>query len=317
MNFSPCRCSEPLFDPSEVARYAIVDIDSVDDRAAELYDRWIAEGRHAGMDYLTRYPDVRRNPELLLPGARSMICCAIPYPSPLELPRRHAGIAAYALGTDYHQVVRDILSRAARRLESLYGCRTRVCVDTAPLRERYWACRAGLGIIGLNNHLIIPELGSCFFLGEILTTARLEPTAPPHPAPPADCGRCGRCGRCVEACPTGAIGADGSFDARRCLSYLTIEHRGDWPDRTDLHGHLYGCDVCAAVCPHNASHRSCTPPPELRPRPELLRLSVDEVASMDQQGFSSLFAHSAIKRAKLAGLQRNARAIIAARHADD
>ncbi len=287
-----------------VARYAIVPTGPVEPSAIASFDRWIQEGQHGSMAYMERYGDVRANPALLLEGASSMICCAIPYPSPLHLPPRKASIAAYALGSDYHEVVREKLTAVAKEIEKTMGGKTRVCVDTAPLRERYWAQRSGLGFTGLNSHLIIPGMGSFFFLGEILTTALLPPTPA---APERDCGRCGRC---VKACPTGAIGPDGTFDARRCLSYLTIEHRGEFEPGTSLHGRLYGCDICGAVCPHNAGAGRQEILPELQPRPALLSLTVDEAASMTQERFSALFTHSAIKRTKLAGLRRNAAAIM-------
>lgn len=300
MSSSPCPCRDEFFEGSGVIRHAVADITPVDSVSQALYERWLAEGCQGGMDYLSRYPDIRTDPAQLLEGARSIVCCAIPYPNPNHLPPRKARIAAYALGDDYHEVVRERLTAVATRIEKAYGGYTRVCVDTAPLRERYWARKSGLGIIGLNNHLIIPGIGSCFFLGEILTTVRLEPTLPDLPAD------CGRCGRCVRACPTGALRPDGSVDARRCLSYLTIEHRGELPEGTDLHGCLYGCDICASVCPHNAGAAQAPVPEELMPRPALLNLTVEEAAQLTQEQFSALFRRSAIKRAKLAGLRRNA-----------
>lgn len=300
MSSSPCPCPDSLFEGSGVVRHAVADLGPVDSRSRALYEQWIAEGRQGEMEYLERYPDVRLDPRLLLEGAQSIICCAIPYLNSAHLPPRKARIAAYALGDDYHEVVRERLTAVARRIEQTYGGQTRVCVDTAPLRERYWAQKSGLGVIGLNNHLIIPGLGSCFFLGEILTTVRLEPTVPDLPAD------CGRCGRCVRACPTGALRPDGSVDARRCLSYLTIEHRGDFPAGTNLHGCLYGCDACAVACPHNANAPEIPVPAELQPRPALLNLTVEQAAELTQEQFSTLFRHSAIKRAKLAGLRRNA-----------
>jgi len=293
-----------------VTRYAITSIGDVDNEACLRYDRWIADGYNAGMQYLERYPEQRRSPALLLPGAQSMVCCAVAYTSPLHLPSQRAKIAAYALGTDYHEVVRQELEKAAEAIRDLFGGDTRVCVDTAPLRERYWAARAGLGFIGRNNHLIIPGLGSCFFLGEILTTAAL-------PSFHSELSRhtCNGCGKCVRNCPTGALRPDGSVDSGRCISYLTIEHRGPFPEGTHLHDHLYGCDECAAACPHNAQAPQLPVHPALLPRPGLLELSVEQAADMTQQQFSTLFSHSAIKRTKLSGLQRNARSILADRMA--
>lgn len=307
MTHSPSRCLDTIFADTAVARYAIVEVSVVEPEADNLHTRWIAAGHHADMTYLERYADVRRDPALLLPGARSIICCAVPYPSPLTLPPRPSEIASYALGSDYHDIVRAELEKAADRLRNEFGGETRVCVDTAPLRERYWAACAGLGFIGLNNHLIVPGLGSFLFLGEILSTV-------PIPATSAlDVIDCGHCGACVRSCPTGALHPDGSLDARLCLSYLTIEHRGDFPPGTNLYGHLYGCDECGKACPHNqtAIHRPDIHP-ALQPRPTLLNLSAEQVAEMTQQEFSTIFSRSAVKRAKLAGLRRNALSLLAA-----
>ena len=310
MNCSPSQCLDNLFASTAVARYAVTRLEEVDDAAHELYRQRISKSYHAGMDYLERYEEVRKAPALLLEGAQSIICCAIPYLSPHLLPPRKSKIAAYAMGTDYHEIVRAELEDVACHLRETFGGNTRVCVDTAPLRERYWACRAGLGFIGLNNHLIIPGLGSCFFLGEILTTAVL----PASPALPIHT-RCNGCGECVKHCPTGALKPDGTVDARLCLSYLTIEHRGDFPEGTELYGHLYGCDECGAACPHNKTSHSVPVHPALLPRPALLSLTVEEAARMSQDQFSTLFTHSAIKRTKLAGLQRNAISILTSRRA--
>lgn len=271
----------------------------------EIFDRWVADGRNAGMEYMERYREVRRDPRLLLDGARSIIMAAAGYYHAVpadEASRRAAGaIAAYAHGDDYHEVLRRRLDALAYYIRDRWGGETRVCVDTAPLRERYWARRAGLGFIGLNNHLIIPGEGSYFFLGAIISTVAFRPDEPVA----ADCGRCGRC---VAECPGRAIGNDGSIDCRRCLSYLTIEHRGDFDEDVDLHGHLYGCDVCQQVCPHN-SHARQTPISEFNFRPEYASLSAETVAEMTHERFSALFRHSAIKRAKLSGLQRNAKTL--------
>lgn len=296
------RWIDLAFRDTSVVAHAIADVGPVSEAERRLYADWIAAGRHASMAYMERNSDVRFSPALLLEGARSIICCAVAYPNPLSLPDRNSKIAAYALGSDYHEVVRRELTVVAERIRRELGGETRVCVDTAPLRERYWACRSGLGTLGLNGHLFVPGAGSCVFLGEILTTAHLPAD---KPLPTAECTRCGRC---VKACPAGAIGPDGNVDARRCLSYLTIEHRGDLPADADLHGNLYGCDICTSVCPLNAPDRTSAVEihPDLRPRRALLDLTVSQAASMTQQEFSTLFTHSAIKRAKLTGLHRNA-----------
>jgi epoxyqueuosine reductase len=271
--------------------------EAVDDEAAMLYSRRAADGAFADMSYLCRYDDVRRDPRLLLEGAQTIICCAFSY----YQPKPHPYLADYALGDDYHDVLRRRLSEFCERIKSIAGGETRICIDTAPLRERYWAARAGLGVIGLNNQLIIPGAGSRFFLAEVLWTVSLPADRPLQP------GECLRCGACVRACPGKALDGKGSLDCSRCLSYLSIEYRGDFSEHTPPFTGVYGCDVCQRVCPMNTN---VTPPealPEFAQRAGYADLTPDDIIAMEQADFSRLFKGSAIKRAKLAGLQRNAR----------
>lgn len=267
------------------------------------FGRWLDGGNHASMEWLARHEELRRDPRLLLDGAQSMLVAAFAYaPTP---DRRSRLIADYALGDDYHTVLRERLRPVAQLMESLHeGSATRICVDTAPLRERLWAARAGLGSIGLNNQLIIPGIGSRVFLAEILWTAPL----PQHSKFNIQHSKsCISCRRCVDACPGGALDGKGGIDAGRCLSYLTIEHRGDLPDTLSLRGRrIYGCDICQDVCPCNTP----TPPepvPEFAPRPAVASLTLNDIAAMDAATFSRTFARSAVKRAKLSGLLRNAK----------
>lgn len=298
----------------------------VDEVEVHRYARWISDGMNSGMEYMANHADLRRDPSLLLPGAVSLISCAFNYYHPLTW-RHNLRWARYALGRDYHEVVRERLQGVASWLTSETGAECRVCVDTAPLRERYWAVQAGVGFVGLNNQLIIPGAGSHFFLGEILTTLPLVPDSPCR----LDCGSCGKC---LKACPGKAIipcsGVPDSdysrsqsfIDSSRCLSYLTIEHRGDFPEGSPrLGNHIYGCDVCQEICPHN-SNPPVTDIPEFIPRTEILALDREAISGMSQQEFSRIFTHSAVKRTKLAGLQRNNRAVnpqddVSAPQADD
>lgn len=270
----------------------------IDSAAAEEYSRWIAAGCHGTMDYLARHEPLRRSPESVLPGARTVISAAFPY-----APRQgdgHPLVADYALGRDYHAVVRGRLERVAAFIRGNCGALCRVCCDTAPLPERYWAVRAGVGYTGLNHQLYVPGMGAGFFLGEIVTTLELPPDGPVM-------SECTGCGACVRACPTGALGTGGDFDARKCLSYLTIEYRGELPDGADLHGRVYGCDACRKACP-------LTPPepvealPEFRPGAELLALDREAFATMTTGRYRRLFAQSAIRRAPLSRLRHNAAA---------
>lgn len=278
-------------------RVGIADLGSgVGDEASRVYNSWIERDCNGEMTYLAAHSDLRDDPRLLLEGAKSIICCAFNYYYPLpDSPLRWA---RYALGDDYHEVLRRRLSEVARWFTGQTGAECRVCVDTAPLRERYWASRAGVGFIGLNNHLIIPGAGTHFLLGEILTTLPLPPDTPCT-------ATCGNCRRCIARCPGHALDGDGSIDARRCISYLTIEYRGDLPAVIPYGDHIYGCDECQEACPHNSA-----PPvseiPEFLPRPDILSLTTEKILSLDQPSFSGIFSHSAVKRTKLAGLRRNA-----------
>lgn len=302
---------------SSVGAYkaGVATVRPVPDDVMDHYSEWLKRGCHAGMTYLENHLEIRRNPELLLPGAKSIICCAFNYytpPSDSGTPEKPVGNqlkwACYALGDDYHEVIRERLSKVTSWLTETCGHECRICIDTAPIFERYWAVQAGLGFIGLNRQLILPGAGSRFFLAEILTTLPLEADSPCTLS-------CGSCHRCLTHCPGHALNTQTPkletqnsklcLDARKCLSYLTIEHRGDLPDGVKLGSHIYGCDECQDICPHNCNSPATTIT-EFTPRPEILNLTTADILAMDRHTFSTLFCHSAIKRTKLAGLLRNA-----------
>lgn len=263
---------------------------------SDIYRRWIASGAHGGMEYLARHAGLRDDPRTLLPGARTVISLAFPYrPSGGY---HHPWIADYALGRDYHTVLRERLNRLAAYISGNFGAQSRPCVDSAPIAERYWAAQAGLGYIGMNGQLIVPGIGSGVFLAELVTTLHLAPDAPLS-------GHCGRCGACMRACPGGAIKPDGSFDARRCLSYLSIEHRGSLPDGAPALGnHIYGCDECQRVCPHNR----CEPPeplPEFIPDSRLLAIDAGTIKNLTKGDWRRLSGGSAMRRVTLSQILRN------------
>ncbi len=274
-------------------------------RYAAALDRWLERGDAAGMAYMRRRPAARRRPDRLLPGARSVLCVALQY-EPLAGAAEPAGdlwprVARYARGRDYHDLMLARLRHLADRIEQAFpGSASRPYVDTGPVLERELAERAGLGVFGKNTNLLHPEAGSWFLLGELLLTLELEPDEPL-----ADL--CGSCTRCLDACPTGALPEPYRLDSRLCISYWTIEHRGDLaPEARELVGDwVFGCDVCQEVCPWNEA-----PAPVRHPELELppLRAELDLAAllGLDREGYVERFRGSPMKRAKLDGLQRNA-----------
>ena len=274
----------------------------VDEVAVQRYDRWIAQGHNGCMAWAANHHDLRRDPSLLLDGAQTVISLALNYYPVRFQPAGTLRVAYYAYGRDYHEVLREKLSELAQFVEQTTGCATRPCVDSAPIRERYWAQRAGLGFIGRNNCLIIPGKGSFFFLGEIVTTAQLPPDEP--------CTlTCGDCGQCVDACPTQAMQADGTVDASRCLSCLLIEDHSEelphWVAEV-VGDRVVGCDECQLCCPHNVGAIPTTIE-DFTPTDIVMTLTRERIAAMTSGEFKRLFAHSAISRLRYKTLCRNAR----------
>jgi epoxyqueuosine reductase len=276
----------------------------------KFFEDWLARGHHADMAYLAadRARAVRADPRLLLPECQSILVLGAPYflPSPS---RRGAGgevqgrVASYALGEDYHLVLPPRLQSLIQFIETQVGhpIPNRYYTDTGPLLERDLAQRAGLGWIGKNTCLIHPQKGSYFLLAEILLGLELEPDAPF----PTD--HCGTCTRCIDACPTNAILPNRSLDARRCISYLTIENKGDIPaDLRPLIGDwIFGCDICQTVCPWN---KFSAPAGDASFQPSAGAAPTDLIATLalTPQSFNRQFKRSPIQRAKRRGLLRNA-----------
>ncbi|HVT59875.1 MAG TPA: tRNA epoxyqueuosine(34) reductase QueG [Thermoanaerobaculia bacterium] len=276
----------------------------------ETFLRWLARGDLAGMTYLERRIGARLEPATVLPEARSALCVALQY-YPLagdgeSEPSSPAGdpwprVARYARGRDYHDLMGQRLRRLAARIEAAFpGTASRPYVDTGPVLERELAARAGLGAIGKNTNLLDRRAGSWFLLGELFLTLDLAPDAPL-----ADL--CGSCTRCLRACPTGALPEPYRLDARRCISYWTIEHRGELPpEARELVGDwVFGCDVCQEVCPWNRSPEAADHP-ELRLPPERADLDLIGLLLLGRDDYVARFRGSPMKRAKQEGLQRNA-----------
>jgi epoxyqueuosine reductase len=271
---------------------------------------WLDAGQAGSMAWMAGRFDERTDPGVYLPGAQSVICVAINYfveiePVPSDQQPHHGRVARYALGEDYHDVLKSRLHALADWLrEAVPDAQTRTCVDTAPVMEKELAARAGVGWVGKNACLINPHAGSWLLLGEIITTV-------PLPADEPATDHCGTCTRCIDACPTAAITAPYQLDARRCISYLTIEHRGDIPPeyQSQIGDWLYGCDVCQDVCPHN-SKAAPSADPAVQPRFPTGGLDVREVLGWTDEQYRAKLKGSAMRRVKLPMLQRNAEVVV-------
>lgn len=275
---------------------------AVDSLHGDAFRQWLEEGHQAGMDYMARHMEKRLDPRLLVDGAQSIVSVALNYYPALPPDDGGYRLAWYAYGEDYHTVMKDKLHALLHYVATLLpGVSGRAFCDTAPLLERYWAWRGGLGWTGRNTQLIIPGAGSAFFLGELVIDRPLA-----YDTPQRD--RCGNCTRCLRACPTGALHAPHRLDARRCLSYLTIEHRGPIPPEAAAHLSpcIYGCDRCQEACPWNRFARPAGEP-RLHPRPALLAMRRPDWEKLSPEDYRTLFKGSAVKRAKYEGLTRNIR----------
>lgn len=288
----------------------------VEENVAEAYRKWLENGEEASMAYMTNYLEKRLNPALLVPGVRSIVSLAMNYAPAQQLPEGEYQLAAYALGQDYHDLMKQRLRELAVNIgapmelfqkgkkpqsadekeETGWG----IFCDTAPVLERYWAQKAGLGWVGRNHQLIIPHAGSMFFLGEVFLPFAVDVYDTPMRS------RCGSCHRCIDACPTHAIIPDEDFHADRCLSYQLIENRGELSDeaKAAMGNTIYGCDRCQTACPWN---RFATPntEPALQPKPELLSMSKEAWHNLSVEDYRRLFKGSAVKRVKFDGLKRN------------
>lgn len=293
--------------------------EAVDETTSEAFRSWCARGMQAGMSYMGNYTDKRLDPRLLMEGARTIVSVALNYYPARQLREDQYQFAWYAYGKDYHDIMKAKLNALqafiagstplteARHTPSptegpLPPLQSRVFCDTAPVLERYWAWRAGLGWIGKNTQLIIPHAGSCFFLGEILLNTEMDTYDEPRES------RCGNCTRCLNACPTKALEAPFLLNSGRCLSYLTIENRGDIPpaEGKKTGKKIYGCDECQKACPWNRFATPCRTA-ELQPSEAFMQMKKEDWEALTEEQYKVLFKGSAVKRAKFAGLVRNIR----------
>ncbi|MBK3519094.1 tRNA epoxyqueuosine(34) reductase QueG [Carboxylicivirga marina] len=263
---------------------------------------WLAKGHHAGMAYMNNHFEKRVNPVLLVEGAKSIISVLLNYtPKELQHDKEAPKLARYAYGKDYHFVIKEKLQLLFDFIKtdiysSLEG---RVFTDSAPVLDRAWAVKAGLGWVGKNTNLLHKKLGSYTLIGELITNLELKPNTPIKEA-------CGGCERCIDACPTGALIKPYELDANKCISYLTIEHREEIPDnfKGQFENWAFGCDICQEACPWNWKARP-TKEDAFKPHPDLISLSTEEWHQMDKERFNEIFRKSAVKRTKFTGLKRN------------
>ncbi len=266
-------------------------------------EQWLESDCEGEMGYLTRNKEKRYDPRLLVEGTKSIVTVLYNY-----YPKQRIGdsdkfkIAKYAYGADYHDVLKRKMRQLLEGIEVQTGKLegTRLFVDSAPVLDRAWAVRCGLGFIGKNTTLIHPKKGSFFFIGHLFLPIELEGTGKPLT------NRCGRCTKCLDACPTGALEVPFHIDARKCISYLTIEYKGSLAgiDPKTFNGWMYGCDICQDVCPYN---RFALPnrEPEFQPSERLIAMHDDDWKSLSKEDFDALFKHSAVQRAGYEGLKRN------------
>lgn len=293
----------------------IAPAEPVDSNHRQYYEEWLRQGAHGSMEYLANHIPLRFDPRELVPGTQSIVCVALNYYPPEFMDDREGCLSWYAYGKDYHEVMKEklrqfmtqILSHIPeeQKAEIMPG---RAFCDTAPVLERYWAWKAGLGWIGRNHQLIIPKAGSTFFLGELFLTLPADSYDSPQK------NRCGNCRKCIENCPTHALTPEG-FDARRCLSYLTIENRGEIPQwaATHMEPCFYGCDRCQAICPHLRFARP-TDEKSFHIRKELKHMTRRQWQQLSVEEYRELFRGSAVKRTKYEGLMRNIKSMTKQHH---
>lgn len=279
--------------------------DTIPDKVWNRFETWLTDGFNAGMAYMTNYPDIRKDPRLLMPNAKTIISLAFNY-APSGVNREKKGmIANYAFYEDYHKALRKLIKKC---LHDIFNrneyINWRICIDSAPVLERFWAVKSGIGFIGDNGMLIVPGTGSRVFLAEVILDIDIEPDKPMT-------RDCGHCGKCKTQCPANAILPEGKIDCNRCISYLTIEHKGKWntvgsdamatPAGKDT---IFGCDKCVEICPWNNSGNNCGSS-VLSPIPEILKLDRDMLLKMDETEFNIKFGKTPLGRSGYEGIKRN------------
>lgn len=270
---------------------------------APRLEAWLNKNYHGQMAYMANHFDKRLDPRLLVEGAKAVVSLVYNYYPEERLPDGpdDLKIAKYAYGQDYHQVIKDKLTEFLENLRLEIGeINGRAFVDSAPVMERQWAQKAGIGWLGKNSLLLTRKMGSFFFLAELIIDLEVEPD------PPLIKDYCGTCTKCIDACPTDAIVADGVIDASRCISYFTIELKESIPEefKGKFSNWIFGCDICQDVCPWNRFSRPHNEP-KFSPSEELLKMEKKDWLEITKETFGKVFPKSAVKRTKLTGLKRN------------
>jgi epoxyqueuosine reductase len=268
---------------------------------SEKLRNWLNSGYNGEMNYMQNHFETRLNPAQLVEGAKSVISLAYNYYSSKKQIANAPIISKYAYGTDYHTVVKQKLNLLLDFVRQEHkNVKGRIFVDSAPILEKSWAQRSGIGRMGKNSNIIITNKGSFHFLAELILDVELE-----YDSPTTD--KCGDCVRCIESCPTGAIVEPYIVDSRKCIAYLTIELKNDIPDslKKKLKGRIFGCDICQDVCPCNIRFATENNEPLFTPSTDLLNKTKDEWNNLDEAEFQTLFRKSAVKRTKYSGLKRN------------
>ena len=280
----------------------ILPVESLDEEKA-YFQSWLDNNMHGEMDYMARNFEMRLDPSLIMGNAKTIIVVLQNYfPQKVQIDQSAPILSKYAFGNDYHFVLKDKLKSLLTFIrEKIQFCNGRAFVDSAPVLERAWAKRAGLGWVGKNSNLISVEHGSFFFIAELILDVEL-----PFDKPKLVNDHCGKCTRCIDACPTKAIVADKVIDARKCISYQTIELKGNLDEnlKGKFENRVFGCDICQDVCPWNLKSVKNIEP-EFTPNQKLLELSKDEWYRIEEPLFNEIFKKSAVKRTGFSGIKRN------------
>lgn len=288
------------------AKVGVIPAEPFGQGEADALGVWLENGYQAEMAWMVTHYDKRRDPASLMEGTRSIVCVAMNYYTPDAYDGADSAalkIAKYARGTDYHYVVKDRLKTLLAYAQTLNpNVLGRALTDSAPIMEKPLAVKAGLGWQGKNGNVILPGQGSFFFLGELLLNVALDYGATPV------ANHCGTCTRCIDACPTEAIVDNAVIDANRCISYWTIEYKGErfpQPIQENLNGWIFGCDICQDVCPWNVRFAKPTEEPLFQPRPLNRKPDFDALMALDEEAFTAHYRKSPVKRTKIQGLRRN------------